>query len=119
MLKPLPLIVLLLVSVAAAAAELSPVRTVSPTSFMPLAQEFVPEERIYIVQLAEPPALAYTGELPGLPATRPSRGRRFDAADPRVRSYGRYLVNRHDKALRRIHGKTNVNLIGETDAVSV
>ncbi len=60
------------------------------------------EEQIYIVQLAEPPAVSYRGGTSGLAATRPNRGDGFNADDPNVQRYGRHLVAQHDAALQSV-----------------
>ncbi|MFQ5635615.1 MAG: S8 family serine peptidase, partial [Gammaproteobacteria bacterium] len=60
------------------------------------------EERVYIVQLAAPAALNYTGRPGGIAATRPARGKRFDARSGNVRAYSRELTEAHDALLRSI-----------------
>ncbi|RMF97397.1 MAG: hypothetical protein D6727_05625, partial [Gammaproteobacteria bacterium] len=59
-------------------------------------------EQVYIVQLREPPALAYTGRRAGLAATRPRDGGRFDVAAPAVQQYGEHLTAQHDRLLRSV-----------------
>jgi subtilisin family serine protease len=53
----------------------------------------------YIVQLAEPPAVAYDGGLQGLPATAPAPGQRINPNSSAVRQYRSFLQRRHDDAL--------------------
>jgi subtilisin family serine protease len=60
------------------------------------------DERVYIVQLAEPAALGYDGRPGGIAATRPGRGERFDARSSNVRAYSRELTEAHDALLRSI-----------------
>ncbi|UCG73071.1 MAG: S8 family serine peptidase [Chromatiales bacterium] len=99
MLKLLPLTLLL----AAGLAQANDLVRQAPTDgYYPLLGELVDDERVYIVQMAEPPALAYRGGTGGMPATRPAEGQGFDAADPDVRRYGRYLQNKHDSTLRAV-----------------
>ncbi len=47
--------------------------------------------RPYIVQLADPPLVAYAGTVTGLQATRPAAGKRLDLDAPAVQRYGAYL----------------------------
>lgn len=92
----------LLLVVAAGQALGDVVVEAAHDGYVQLAEEFMTDERLYIVQLEEPPALAYRGGAQGLPATRPARGQRFDADDAGVRRYGSYLMERHDAALRSV-----------------
>ncbi len=59
------------------------------------------DERLYIVQLADAPALTYRGGK-GLAATKPAEGERFDPDHPNVQRYGDHLVRQHDAALRSV-----------------
>ncbi len=45
----------------------------------------------YIVQLADEPAAAYTGNVAGYAATQPARGSRFNARSPAALAYGSFL----------------------------
>ncbi|MDJ0926411.1 MAG: S8 family serine peptidase [Gammaproteobacteria bacterium] len=69
---------------------------------LPVGDAQLSEEQLYIVQLAEPPALAYRGDRAGLAATRPAEGSRFDPDSPDVRRYGQFLTDRHDAMLRAV-----------------
>ena len=60
------------------------------------------EERVYIVQLADPAALNYTGKPGGIVATRPQAGERFNARSSNVRAYSRELTDTHDAMLQSI-----------------
>jgi subtilisin family serine protease len=60
------------------------------------------DSRIYIVQLAEPPALNYRGVPGGLGATRPAPGQRFDPDSNEVRQYAEKLTDNHDQLLHSI-----------------
>jgi subtilisin family serine protease len=63
----------------------------------------VPEPRsaagVYIVRMADPPAVAYEGGRPGLPATSPGRGERINPNSAAVRQYAQFLDGRHAAAL--------------------
>ncbi|BBE71130.1 S8 family serine peptidase [Oharaeibacter diazotrophicus] len=56
---------------------------------------------VYIVTLADPPAVAYAGGVAGLPATAPdaATGRTFDATSAAVFAYGRALERRQDAVI--------------------
>lgn len=58
----------------------------------------------YLVQLADQPAAAYRGGIPGYPATRPQPGRKLDPNSTAVRRYAERLVARHDAALASVRG---------------
>ncbi|NND37498.1 MAG: S8 family serine peptidase [Gammaproteobacteria bacterium] len=60
------------------------------------------EERVYIVQMAEPAALNYAGRPGGIAATRPRLGERFDSRSGNVRAYSRELMDAHDAALQSV-----------------
>ena len=60
------------------------------------------EERVYIVQLEQPPALSYRGKPGGLAATRPVNGRRFNPRSSDVRQYSRQLIDTHDDLLQSV-----------------
>lgn len=55
--------------------------------------------RKYIVQMAEPPVVAYDGNILGYKATRPQRGKKFDADDLDAANYSDYLRKRQDKVI--------------------
>ncbi len=54
---------------------------------------------VYVVTLTDPPAAAYRGDRPGLPATVAVADRRFDAGRPAVRAYREYLLTQQDQVL--------------------
>jgi len=60
--------------------------------------------RMYIVQLAEDPVVAYEGGIAGYRATKPAKGRKLDSASPDVTSYIGYLGARHDTLLATVGG---------------
>jgi subtilisin family serine protease len=85
--------------VPAAAGNL---RVAPPDLYLAMGEFLLQEEKVYIVQLAEPPALTYRGGRSNLAATRPARGERFNPDDPDVRRYGRHLMAQHDASLRSV-----------------
>lgn len=66
------------------------------------AQAQTAPRRTYIVQLADAPAAAYTGQVAGLPATKPAAGRRFDSRAAAVQSYLSYLNTRQSAVLATV-----------------
>ena len=63
---------------------------------------------LYIVRMAEDPAVAYRGGIPGLQGTRPNRGQKIDPDNPQVAQYAGYLDSRHDQAVAAAGGGRKV-----------
>lgn len=59
------------------------------------------EDGQYVVLMTDAPALAYTGRLPGIPATRPAPGEKFSPGSPATASYRSHLRSRQDAAIAR------------------
>ncbi len=59
---------------------------------------------VYIVRLAENPAVAYTGGIAGLKATKPNKGQKIDPNSTDVVRYAAYLDGRHDSVLNGVGG---------------
>jgi subtilisin family serine protease len=59
---------------------------------------------VFIVQLRDPGAASYKGEVAGYAATKPAAGERLDVSAPAVASYSGYLERRHDAVLGDIGG---------------
>ena len=73
-----------------------------------------PVNSVYLVQLSEEPALAYTGRLAGLAATRPAAGRKIDPDARHVARYVAHLKARHDTVLRSAGGGRKLYSYGYT-----
>jgi subtilisin family serine protease len=73
-----------------------------------------PRRTLYIVQLADAPALAYIGDIAGYQATKPARGSKIDPNNPHVASYVGYLASRHDTALAAVGGGRKAYSYGYT-----
>lgn len=58
--------------------------------------------KTYIVQLADAPAAAYTGQVAGYAATKPAAGRRFDSRAAAVQAYLGYLGTRQAAVLSTV-----------------
>ena len=63
--------------------------------------------RSYIVQLADKPAATYTGEVSGLPATKPAAGQRLNVDASNVQNYIGYLQTKQADVLSTV-GKAQV-----------
>jgi len=59
--------------------------------------------RSYIIQLADKPVATYTGEVAGLPATRPSAGQRLNVDAAAVQNYIGYLDNKKAAVLASVN----------------
>lgn len=81
--------------------KLSPVSLAVFSLLAGLASQTAAEEvrRSYIVQLLDKPAASYTGEVTGLPATKPAQGQRLDVSAADVQSYISYLENKQASVL--------------------
>ena len=66
----------------------------------------------YIVRLRENPAVAYDGDIKGLKATRPAKGKKIDPEAPDVVSYVSYLQARHDAVLAQHGGGRKLHSYG-------
>jgi len=62
------------------------------------------QSKLYIVQMSDPPVVAYTGGVPGLKATKPNRGQKINPLSNEVVRYGDFLTSKHDAALRGVGG---------------
>ena len=59
-------------------------------------------DNVYLVRLAENPAVAYRGGIQGYAATAPARGAKLDSTSAKVKRYVAYLTQRHDDVLARV-----------------
>jgi hypothetical protein len=62
----------------------------------------------YIVQMVGDPAVAYTGGVAGLKATKPAKGQKIDPEDADVVKYYGYLKDKHDSALAAVGGSNKL-----------
>lgn len=91
--------------VANTAAAVSPATPSGPLLLKdPVQPVKAGRDQIYLVQLKGEPVASYTGTLPGLMATKPSRGQRLDASKAEVRSYAQYLQRSQDDLLASVGG---------------
>ena len=60
--------------------------------------------KTYIVQMVQSPAVAYTGGVAGLNATKPAKGQKINPASPDVARYVDYLKGVHNAALQKVGG---------------
>jgi subtilisin family serine protease len=61
-------------------------------------------QHTYIVQMLADPAVAYTGGVTGIPATKPAKGEKIDPTSADVVKYAGYLSSKHDAALGKVGG---------------
>jgi subtilisin family serine protease len=60
---------------------------------------------IYIVKMSGDPVVAYNGDIKGLKATKPRKGKKINPKSRAVTEYVDYLTARHDAALAKVNGK--------------
>jgi len=58
--------------------------------------------KVYIVQMAAVPAVAYKGGVAGFSKTAPAPGQRYDAHSPAAQQYAQRLVSQHDTLLASV-----------------
>ena len=66
------------------------------------------DSKLYIVQMLQSPAVAYTGDVAGLAATKPAKGQKIDPNSADVKKYTDYLKGEHDKSLAKVGGANKV-----------
>ncbi|HSL43327.1 MAG TPA: S8 family serine peptidase [Anaerolineales bacterium] len=59
---------------------------------------------VYIVQLAEDPAVVYEGNIPGYSATKPNKGEKLNPNSAKVKKYVGFLNSRHNQVLNAVSG---------------
>ena len=74
----------------------------------PDAASAVPENGVYIVQMAAAPVASYTGDIAGYRTTKPSQGHKVDPLAADTVRYVSYLKGKHDEALRKVRGGAKV-----------
>ncbi len=87
-------------------AQAQNLRPAPPLRLLNGADTRLLEEKVYIVQLAAPPALSYLGRHGGMAATRPAKGEQFNARSANVRQYSQHLTSSHDDVLRTVGAYT-------------
>ncbi|HET6297035.1 MAG TPA: S8 family serine peptidase [Kribbella sp.] len=91
--KPIVLATAVIVAVAAAV-------TPSATGAKPQAAPDKGTTDRYVVIMAADPVVSYDGDVRGLPATKPAKGKKVDHRAAPVQRYVDYLENQHTTALR-------------------
>lgn len=56
--------------------------------------------KVYVVLMALDPAIAYKGNIPGLSATKPGKGKKINPKSAHVKKYRNFLKTKHDTALK-------------------
>jgi hypothetical protein len=101
------------VAAVAAAAAVSAVGFVASPSVgagsgnpkAPVDVSMTNSKALYVVQMVDPPVVAYDGSIAGLPATKPSRGDKINPNSAKVKKYAAYLDASHADVLAKVGGK--------------
>jgi subtilisin family serine protease len=64
------------------------------------AQQSLPRSDVFIVVMADDPVVTYDGDIAGLPATRPGKGKKINPRSANVRRYQAHLERTQENALR-------------------
>ncbi len=79
------------------------------TSFAAQPDHDAPKKKItnsiYIVRMADPPVVAYSGGIGSLKATKPAKGKKIDVTSTDVIQYSAYLDSRHDAAVASVNAR--------------
>lgn len=57
---------------------------------------------VYFVQMDLDPAISYEGNIPGLRATKPTKGKKINPKSAHVRKYRKFLKAKHDAVLKAV-----------------
>jgi subtilisin family serine protease len=63
------------------------------------------DKNVYIVRMVESPAVAYTGGIGNLKATKPAKGQKINQYDQAVVRYTDYLDSRHSAVIAKLGGE--------------
>jgi subtilisin family serine protease len=63
------------------------------------------DKNVYIVRMVESPAVAYTGGIGDLKATKPAKGEKLNPYDQKVARYTDYLDSRHAAVIAKLGGE--------------
>jgi hypothetical protein len=66
---------------------------------------------VYVVIMAADPAIAYEGDISGLPATKPAKGTKINPNSARVKKYQKFLKNENAKALRAVGARAGAKVL--------
>ena len=66
-------------------------------------------EALYIVMMVEDPAIAYEGDIKGLKATKPAKGKKYNPNSAASRAYEAHLLNGQADALAAVDGDAVYN----------
>lgn len=72
------------------------------------------QEKSYIIQMQGDPVVAYDGDIKGLKATRPGKGKKLDPKSKAVIAYQEHLRGKQDAALQRAGVDTRKKLYNYT-----
>lgn len=69
---------------------------------------------VYLVRLADNPAIAYAGGVKGYAATAPTKGGKLDPTSAKVKRYVGYLTTRHDQLLASVGAASSSKIYSYT-----
>lgn len=67
-----------------------------------------PKSAVYIVQMRNDPAIAYTGGVDNLESTKPGKGQKLNPNSAQVRKYIKFLESTHDEALTAVGASNKI-----------
>ena len=62
---------------------------------------------VYVVFMVQDPAISYEGNIPGIRATKPKKGKKLNPKSARVKKYRNFLKAKHDAALQAVGVEPN------------
>ena len=88
-----------------AVTEVDPARITSPAS----TDKAAPNSSIYIVQMKGDPVIAYTGDVQGLAATKPGKGKKLNKNSKNVKKYTAHLESKQNQVIQSVGGNKVYN----------
>ena len=73
---------------------------------------------IYIVFMDKDPAVAYKGDITGLPTTKPKKGKKINPKSAHVKKYTKYLKATHDSTLKAVRVESGKKVYDYTYALN-
>ncbi len=73
---------------------------------------------VYVVVMAQDPAISYQGGINSLSATKPKSGQRFNARSTQVVNYRNFLKNKHDTVIQAVGAKVSQKIYDYSAALN-
>ncbi len=64
-------------------------------------------QKSYVVVMKADPAVAYDGGVPGIPATKPGKGKKINPNSAAVKKYDAHLKSQHNQSLQKVGAPTS------------